>query len=128
MGRDAILVARRRRRLADNPNGDTLGTFNPLFPSGFYELLAGYPGYANFMHLKSSAMVRPTRELSALFTGGSLWRRTTADAVYLLPAIPVFGTAGRGSAYSGAYAQIRVDWVMPLKVRLPSPTIRLCCV
>ncbi|PYT63587.1 MAG: hypothetical protein DMG42_36050, partial [Acidobacteria bacterium] len=39
----------------DNPNGDTLGTFNPLFPSGFYEMLAGYPGYANFVHLRSSA-------------------------------------------------------------------------
>ena len=32
--------------------------------------------------------------------------------MYLLPAIPVFDTAGRGSAYSGTYAQIRVDWVI----------------
>jgi len=95
-----------------DPSGDTLGTFNPLFPSGFYELLAGYPGYANFMHLKSSAMVHPTRKLSALVTAALLWRETTADAVYLLPAIPVTGTAGRGSAYSGAYAQIRLDWTI----------------
>jgi len=96
----------------NEPSGNTLRTFNPLFPNGFYELLAGYPGYANFVHLKSSAMVHPMRTVSALFTGGALWRKTTADAVYLLPAIPVFGTAGRGSAYSGVYAQIRLDWAI----------------
>ena len=39
-------------------------------------------------------MVHPTRKLSALFDVGSLWRMTTADAVYFLPAIPVLGTAG----------------------------------
>jgi Alginate export len=52
----------------DNPNGDTLGTFNPLFPSGFYEMLAGYPGYANFVRLRSSAppaTAAPTRALTA---------------------------------------------------------------
>jgi len=91
-------------------NGDVAGTFNPLFPNGYYELLVGYPGYANFVHLKSSAMVFLTRALSALVSAGAVWRETTADAVYLLPAIPVAGTAGKGSAYSGAYAQLRLDW------------------
>ena len=93
-----------------DPNGDTLRTFNPLFPNGFYEMLSGYPGYANFVHLRPSVMVRPAKPLSMVFNVGLLWRETTADAVYLLPAIPVPGTAGRGSAYSGSYAQIRLDW------------------
>ena len=95
-----------------NPNGNTLGTFNPLFPNGFYGMLAGYPGYANFVHLRASAMVHPKKSLSAVFNVGGLWRETTADAVYLLPAIPVAGTAGHGSSYSGRYAQIRLDWVI----------------
>ena len=55
-------------------------------------------------------MMHPTRKLSTLFDTGSLWRLMTADAVYLLPAIPVLGTAGHGSAYSGTYGQIRLDW------------------
>ena len=93
-------------------NGNTVGTFNPLFPSGFYELLAGYPGYANFAHVKASATLHPAKRLSTLFSGGLLWRETTDDAVYLLPAIPVTGTAGHGGAYSGAYAQIHLDWVL----------------
>jgi hypothetical protein len=94
----------------DNPNGNSLGTFNPLFPNGFYEMLSGYPGYANFVHLRLPAMVHPTKKLSALFDVGSLWRMTTADAVYFLPAVPVLGTAGHGGAYSGTYGQIRLDW------------------
>jgi hypothetical protein len=90
--------------------GTVLATFNPLFPNGFYELLAGYPGYANFVHIRLPAMMHPTRKLSTLFDTGSLWRVTTADAVYLLPAIPALGTAGHGGAYSGTYGQIRLDW------------------
>jgi len=93
-----------------NPRGSTLETFNPLFPSGFYELIAGYPGYANFVHLRALAMARPTGKLSGIVYLGTLWRQTTADAVYQLPAIPVFGTAGHGTRYSGAYGQIRVDY------------------
>ncbi|HUN64886.1 MAG TPA: alginate export family protein [Bacteroidota bacterium] len=96
----------------DNPNGNTLGTFNPLFPSGFYELLAGYPGYANFVHLKLSVRMLPLKTLSVLLTTGSMWRETTADAVYLLPVIPILGTAGTGNAYSGSYYQVRFDWTI----------------
>ncbi|HTR31866.1 MAG TPA: alginate export family protein [Puia sp.] len=95
-----------------DPKSGVTGTFNPLFPSGFYELLSGYPGYANFIHLKLAGMVHPIRTLSAMATGGLLWRETTADAVYSLPAIPVIGTAGAGSPYSGAYGQIRLDWAI----------------
>jgi len=95
-----------------DPSGNTLRTFNPLFPNGFYEMLSGYPGYANFVHVRASAMVHPIKTLSTVFNVGALWRSTTADAVYLLPAIPVPGTAGQGSAYSGTYAQIRLDWVI----------------
>lgn len=37
----------------DHRSGDgTLGTFNPLFPNGYYFTLAGYAGYANILHLK----------------------------------------------------------------------------
>jgi hypothetical protein len=94
----------------NNPNGNTLGTFNPLFPNGFYEMLSGYPGYANFVHVRFPMMVHPTKRISVLLDAGSLWRMTTDDSVYFLPAIPVLGTAGHGGAYSGTYGQIRLDW------------------
>jgi hypothetical protein len=41
---------------------------------------------------------------------GFQWRETTADAIYVQPNIPVAGTAGKGSTWSGAYAQLRLDY------------------
>ncbi len=32
----------------------TFGTFNPLFPNGYYFTLAGYTGYTNLTHVKPS--------------------------------------------------------------------------
>jgi hypothetical protein len=95
-----------------DPTGNVLGTFNPLFPNGYYETLAGYPGYSNFWHLKPSLTLHPWRSASMFIAVADLWRQTTTDAVYTLPVIPVANTAGHGSAYSGNYQEIRIDWNM----------------
>ncbi len=51
----------------DNHPGDgRVGTFNPLFPNGYYFALAGYTGYANLIHVKPSLVVKPTSKLSLL--------------------------------------------------------------
>jgi hypothetical protein len=92
-----------------DPKGATLGTFNPLFPNGYYETMAGYPGYANFWQMKPS-VTTPWHSLSMTLADAVLWRQTTADAVYTLPNIPVPNTVGRGISYSGNYQELRVDW------------------
>ena len=94
-----------------HPDGGTLGTFNPLFPNGYYFTLAGYTGYTNLVHIKPSITARPTRKLKLLGAVGLQWRQTTADAVYTQPDIPVAGTAGHGGGWTGAYAQIRADYL-----------------
>jgi Alginate export len=38
------------------------------------------------------------------------WRETTADAVYVIPNIPVPGTAGSAGRWTGAYGQIRAEY------------------
>ena len=43
-----------------NPKSSTLGTFNPLFPNGYYFTLAGFTTYANLIHVKPSVTVKPT--------------------------------------------------------------------
>ena len=63
----------------------TLGTFNPLFPNGFYFSLGGHTGYANLIHLKPSITVQPTEDLTLMAGGGLLPRQTTDDAAYTLP-------------------------------------------
>ncbi|WP_208247367.1 alginate export family protein (plasmid) [Rhizobium sp. T1470] len=93
-----------------HPGDGTLGTFNPLFPNGYYFSLAGYTGYANLIHLKPSITVKPTDQLTITTAIGLQWRQTAADAIYVQPNQPVSGTAGKGGRWTGAYAQLRADY------------------
>jgi hypothetical protein len=96
----------------DRKRSDTLETFNPLFPNGYYVTLAGYTGFVNFIHLKPSMTLHFGPSLKAMLAAAAQWRQTTADAVYTQPNIPVAGTAGRSGAYTGTYGQLRIDWSM----------------
>jgi hypothetical protein len=95
-----------------HPRDKTLGTFNPLFPNGYYVSLSGYTGYVNFLHVKPSLTVHPSKALNVIAATGLQWRMTTADAIYTQPTIPVARTAGTGSRWTGMYDQLRVDWRM----------------
>jgi hypothetical protein len=96
----------------NDPQGGTLGTFNPLFPNGYYFALAGYTGFPNIIHLKPSLTVHPTSSMTVMLAVAPQWRQTTADAVYTQPNIPVPGTAGQPGSYTGTYGQLRVDWTL----------------
>ncbi len=96
----------------DHHRGDhTLGTFQPLFPNGYYVTLAGYTGYTNFIHVKPGITVKPSPRLTLMGALGLQWRGTTADAVYTQPNVALPGTAGRGGRWTGAYGQLRADYV-----------------
>lgn len=95
----------------DGRAGDgRLGTFNPLFPNGYYFNLAGFTGYSNLLHLKPSVTVSPVPALKLALAVGLQWRMTTADAVYVQSAAPVPRTVGQGGGWTGAYLQLRADW------------------
>ncbi|WP_287814878.1 alginate export family protein [Pseudomonas sp.] len=95
----------------DRRAGDgRVGTFNPLFPNGYYFTLAGYTGYSNLIHVKPSITVKPMAGLSVQTAIGLLWRQTTEDAVYTQPNSAVANTAGTGQRWTGAYAQVRTDY------------------
>jgi hypothetical protein len=95
-----------------NRDDQTLGTFNPLFPNGYYFTLAGYTGYVNLIHVKPSLTLKPIGTLALMAAVGLQWRQTTADAVYVQPNNPVPGTAGTPGLWSGAYVQVRADWAI----------------
>lgn len=96
-----------------NRAGSTvLGTFNPLFPNGYYVNLSGYTGYVNFLHVKPSLSIQPTGAITLMAALGLQWRMTTADAIYAQPAVAVARTAGTGSRWTGSYGQMRADWKM----------------
>ena len=90
----------------------SFGTFNPLFPNGYYFTLAGYTGYVNLIHIKQSLTLQPTNSVKILLAVAEQWRETTADAVYAVPNVPLPGTAGQPGRYTGTYGQGRVDWTI----------------
>jgi hypothetical protein len=92
--------------------GRSFGTFNPLFPNGYYVTLAGYTGFVNFIHVKPSLTLHPFQSVKITLAAAAQWRETTTDAVYTQPDIPVANTAGRPGAYTGSYGQLRVDWAI----------------
>jgi hypothetical protein len=96
----------------NNPHDHVLGTFNPLFPNGYYVTLAGYTGYVNFIHVKPSVTLHLIQSLKLLLAAGLQWRETTGDAIYTQPDIPVPNTAGHPGLYTGTYGQIRLDWAI----------------
>lgn len=97
----------------DNHPGDgRIGTFNPLFPNGYYFALAGYTGYANLIHVKPTLTLKPNSKLTLLAGVGLQWRETTADAVYQQGSAVVPGTAGHGTSWTGFYTQLRADYAV----------------
>jgi hypothetical protein len=94
-----------------HPGDNVLGTFNPLFPNGYYFALAGYTGYVNLIHVKPSLTVKPTDKLTLMGAVGLQWRLTDMDAIYVQPNNPVPDTAQQGSRWSGVYGQTRADYV-----------------
>jgi alginate export protein len=95
-----------------NSPGHSFGTFNPLFPNGYYVTLAGYTGFVNFIHIKPSLTLHPFSSVKITLAAAAQWRETTTDAVYTQPDIAVPNTAGRPGAYTGSYGQVRVDWAI----------------
>jgi hypothetical protein len=101
----------------DRHAGDgKLGTFNPMFANGYYFALAGLTGYSNLIHLKPSVTLKPAKKLSVTTALGLQWRQTTGDAVYVQSMAGVPRTAGQGSRWTGAYAQLRTDWAVTANV------------
>ena len=95
-----------------HPGDGRIGTFNALFPNGYYFTLAGYTGYSNLIHLKPSLTVKPAASLTLMTAIGLQWRETTSDAVYGQGSAAVGNTAGHGSLWTGAYGQFRADWAI----------------
>lgn len=95
-----------------HPGDGRLGTFNPLFPNGYYFALAGYTGYSNLVHVKPSITLKPSSKLTLLFAVALQWRMTANDAIYQQGNAVVPGTAGHGTRWTGAYAQLRADWTV----------------
>jgi hypothetical protein len=96
----------------DGNTKKNFGTFNPLFPNGYYFQLGGYSTYVNLVHVKPSLTLQLEPSMKLMVAVAAQWRETTADAVYTIPDIAVPNTAGRPGIYTGSYGQVRLDWTI----------------
>lgn len=101
-----------------DPHDDRVGTFNPMFPNGYYVTLSGYTGYSNFIHFKPSLTLKPTAGVKVLAALGALWRQTTHDAVFAQPSIALPRTAGAPGRHTADYAELRIDWAASRNIAL----------
>jgi Alginate export len=101
-----------------HPGDGRVETFNPLFPNGYYFTLAGYTGYSNLIHVKPSITFKVSPKLTLVTALGFQWRATTGDSIYGQAMAAVPGTAGKGTRWTGMYAQIRADWLVSSNVAL----------
>jgi len=101
---------------ADITSGDnrssTLGTYNPIFPTGAYFNLADLGGPSNFIHIHPTLNLSLTEKLKASFDWGFFWRQNTNDTIYSIATIPIFSSASqddRGS-FSGSSPAFVLSW------------------
>lgn len=79
----------------DNPNDDTLGTFNALFPKGAFFNEAAILGPANFMDIHPGFSIDPSDVLTFKVDWDFLWRQSVEDGLYNVPLNPIVpGSAG----------------------------------
>lgn len=101
---------------ADITSGDskssTLGTYNPLFPTGAYFNLADLGGPSNFIHIHPTLNLSLAEKLKASFDWGFFWRENVNDAIYSIGTIPIFSsTSGLGQGrYSGSSPAFVLIW------------------
>ena len=101
-----------------NPNGGTLGTFDPLYFKSIYFNDASLFSPANIIDVHPMLTLQLTRALSVNGGGDVFWRYSRSDAIYFpsgFIAIPANDTASR---YLGTAADINFAWQVQRHVSL----------
>jgi hypothetical protein len=93
-------------------SGSPLGTFNPLFPTGFYfgQGAINLLGPLNLFGGGPHITVQLTRSLSVIADDHTFWRTSLQDGVYGLGANLQFSGQGNSGRYIGNQPTVGVYW------------------
>lgn len=107
-----------------NPSDSHLGTFNPLFPKGGYFNETGLFSWGNLAALRTSIGVTPRRavNLEASYTLHRL--RTSSDAIYLQPLVPLVAARSGQSKNVGDAMQLDATWQVNRNLKLQGQLAR----
>jgi hypothetical protein len=99
---------------ADITSGDgkspTLGTYNPLFPTGAYFNLADLGGPSNFIHIHPTLDLSLTEKLKMSFDWGFFWRENVNDALYSIGTLPIRSAKTSHARYTGSSPAVVLTW------------------
>src|SRR6267154_1800191 len=93
-------------------SGSPLGTFNPLFPTGFYFGQGGVSllGPLNLFEVGPHVSVQLTRSLSVVADDHTFWRTSLQDGVYGLGVNLLASGQGNSGRYIGNQPSVGVYW------------------
>ncbi|HEY9226619.1 MAG TPA: alginate export family protein [Gemmatimonadaceae bacterium] len=96
----------------DGDPGSPLGTFNPLFPTGFYfgQGVVSLNGPSNLMQLQSRIWLQLTKSVSVHLENHNFWRTSLDDGVYGLATNPLVSGIGNRNRYVGSQPSVGVYW------------------
>jgi hypothetical protein len=89
-----------------------LGTFNPLFPTGFYfgQGLINLNGPSNFIQFDPHIGLKLTESVSVIFDSNFFWRTSLRDGVYDLAVNLLVSGQGNSERYVGSQPSLGVYW------------------
>ena len=93
---------------ATDPN--TLRTFDPLYPKGLYFDESMLTTYANMWSVRPSIAITPHPSVTLQISEAWRWRQNEQDALYLIPFVPIAGTASAPGRYVGRWTVFDAMW------------------
>jgi hypothetical protein len=95
-----------------DPKSDTMGTLNPLFPTGYYfgEGVVNLNGPSNLMRIGTSLRLHPTDTLSVVADYDLFWRESLDDGVYGLGVNLLRSGQANRDRYIGSQPSVGVYW------------------
>jgi hypothetical protein len=94
-----------------NPNGP-LGTFSPLFPTGFYfgQGVINLNGPSNLIQLNPQVELQLTKSVTVIADDNIFWRTSLHDGVYGLATNLLVSGIGNFKRYVGSQPSVGVSW------------------
>jgi Alginate export len=96
----------------DHPGSNTLGTFNPLYPSGHYfgVFASTGPGPLNFEDIHPKVQLEAPRGVSIFADWIFQWRQSLEDGVYAIPGFLITAADGSRARFVGDRPGTEVQW------------------
>jgi hypothetical protein len=96
----------------DHPGSNTLGTFNPLYPSGHYfgVFASTGPGPLNFMDIHPKVQLEASHGVSIFADWIFQWRESLEDGLYAIPGFLITAADGSRARFVGDRPGTEIQW------------------